>query len=75
MSEAERKKRLSYKENRKRWIFIQGVALIVVAVLIFASVITYNQLNKEYYKVAKKRLDAETAQMNIYDFGVNQYQE
>ena len=49
MSEAERKKRLSYKENRKRWIFIQGVALIVVAVLIFASVITYNQLNKEYY--------------------------
>ena len=49
MSEAERKKRLSYKENRKRWIFIQGVALIVVAVLIFASVITYSQLNKESY--------------------------
>ena len=49
MSEAERKKRLSYKENRKRWIFIQGVALIIVAVLIFASLITYGQLNKEYY--------------------------
>ena len=49
MSEAERKKRLSYKENRKRWIFIQGVALIVVAVLIFASLVTYSQLNKESY--------------------------
>lgn len=33
------------------------------------------ELNKEYYKVAKKRLDAEIAQMNIYDFGINQYQE
>lgn len=49
MSEAERKKRLSYKENRKKWIFIQGVALIIVAVLIFASLIVYSQLNKESY--------------------------
>jgi len=49
MSEAERKKRLSYKENRKRWIFIQGVALIVIAVLILTSLITYSQLNKENY--------------------------
>lgn len=49
MSEAERKKRLSYKENRKKWIFIQGVALIIVAVLIFASLIAFSQLNKESY--------------------------
>ena len=49
MSEAERKKRLNYKKNRKRWIFIQGVALIVIAVFILISLITYSQLNKESY--------------------------
>ena len=49
MSEAERKRRLSYKERRKKWIFIQGVALILVALLIFASVLIYDQLNKEIY--------------------------
>ena len=49
MSEAERKKRLSYKEKRKKWIFIQGVAIAVVALLIFGSVLVYNQLNKEIY--------------------------
>ncbi len=49
MSEAERKKRLNYKERRKKWIFIQGVTLVLVALLIFASVIVYNQLNKEIY--------------------------
>ena len=49
MSEAERKKRLSYKVKRKRWIFVQGFALALVLLLIFASLVRFDQLNKEYY--------------------------
>ena len=33
------------------------------------------ELDETYYKLAKKRLDSETAQMNIFDFGFNSYQE
>ena len=33
------------------------------------------EIDSEYYEKAKKRLDAEMAQMNIYDFGFNLYQE
>ncbi len=54
MSEAERKKRLNYKERRKKLIFAQGVALAIVALLILMSVFTYNQLNKEYYITYKE---------------------
>lgn len=49
MSEAERKKRLSYKEERKKWILVQSIVLIVVAVMILGSVLIYNQLNEEIY--------------------------
>ena len=49
MSEAERKKRLYYKERRKKWMFIQGVALALIALLIFTSLFIYNRLNKEIY--------------------------
>lgn len=33
------------------------------------------ELDKHYYNLAKKRLDAEMAQMNLFDFGFNAYQE
>jgi len=49
MSEAEKKRRLEYKKNRRKWIIIQLVAIAVVAVLIMASSITYYQLDKTYY--------------------------
>ncbi|MBO5907107.1 MAG: hypothetical protein J6Q85_03015 [Clostridia bacterium] len=49
MSEAERKRRCSYKEQRKKWILIQGIVLIVVAIMILGSTLIYNQLNKEIY--------------------------
>ncbi|MBQ4510249.1 MAG: hypothetical protein II984_05960 [Clostridia bacterium] len=49
MSEAERKKRLSYKEKRKKWIIAQSVILAVLAVLLVAFTVIYYQLNKEYY--------------------------
>lgn len=49
MSEAERKKRISYKRKRKTRIFIQSAILALVALLIFVSVVNYDQINKEYY--------------------------
>lgn len=33
------------------------------------------ELDEHYYNLAKKRLDAEMAQMNLFDFGYNPYQE
>lgn len=33
------------------------------------------EIDEEYYKMAKKRLDAAEDQMNIFDFGFNPYQE
>ena len=49
MSEAERRQRLAYKQNRKKRIIIQLVALAVVAMILLGSIITYIQLNKTYY--------------------------
>ena len=49
MSEAEKRKRLSYKRKRKKCIYIQIIALAVITALMLAFTITYNQLNKEYY--------------------------
>ena len=49
MSEAERIKRLSYKEKRKKWILAQAIILAVLAVLLIAFTVIYYQLNKEYY--------------------------
>lgn len=33
------------------------------------------EIDEYYYKLAKKRLDAAEAQMNLWDFGFNPYQE
>ncbi len=49
MSEAERRKRLNYKKNRKKLIFIQAIAIAAIAVLIAASALTYFALDKTYY--------------------------
>ena len=49
MSEAEKKRRLDYKKNRKKWMTVQLVAIIVVLVIAISSFIAYNQLNKAYY--------------------------
>ncbi len=49
MSEAERKKRLSYKERRRKWIIAQSIILAVLAVLLVTFTVIYYQLNKEYY--------------------------
>ena len=49
MSEAEKKRRLAYKQNRKKWILVQVV--ILVAVLLFTAVSFgyYTSLNKTLY--------------------------
>lgn len=33
------------------------------------------EIDSEYYRMSKKRLEDETAQMNLFDYGLNQYQE
>ena len=59
MSEAERKQRLAYKQNRKKWMIIQIVAIALVAVILMGSLITYAQLNKTYYIPYTERGDVD----------------
>lgn len=49
MSEAERKRRQNYKRNRKRWIVVQTVAFIIVALIALSSFLVYNKLDSTYY--------------------------
>ena len=49
MSESEIKKRESYKRNRKRWIIIQAIAIIVAVVIALGSLFVYNKMNSTYY--------------------------
>lgn len=49
MSEAERKKRLEYKRNRKRWILIQIIVLSVVCVISLSSFVIHDRMNRTYY--------------------------
>ncbi len=49
MSESERKRRLDYQKRRSRNIWIQGGVMILVALIILASFITYKKLDRAYY--------------------------
>ena len=49
MSEAERRRRLNYKRNRKKWIFAGTVALLTVTLLMAIFSFTYYQLDKTFY--------------------------
>ncbi len=49
MSEAEKKRRYDYKQNRKKWIYIQAFAILLVVVIALSMVLTYSNLNKTYY--------------------------
>ena len=49
MSEREILNRQQYKKNRKNWIFIQTVALVVVAVIALGCFLTYHRLDRTYY--------------------------
>lgn len=49
MSEAEKKRRLAYKRNRKKWIIVQAAILIVVLLFTAVSFGCYTSLNKTLY--------------------------
>ena len=49
MSESEKKKRGLYRKNREKWIFVQSVICIVVAIAVLISALVYYQLDKQYY--------------------------
>ena len=49
MSENEILRRQEYKRNRKKWIFIQLIALAVVAALSLGCFLVFNRMNQTYY--------------------------
>lgn len=49
MSEFEILRRKEYKRNRKKWLFIQIVAAIVLAAVALSSFVVYNRMNRTYY--------------------------
>ena len=49
MSELEIQRRRDYKRNRKRWMVIQLVAIILLAAVAFGSFVVYNRMNRTFY--------------------------
>ena len=49
MSEAERLQRQEYKRNRKKWILIQAIALILVGAFALTFFMVYDRMNRTYY--------------------------
>ena len=49
MSEAEKKRRLDYKKNRKRWMLIQIIVIAVVSLVVLSMAITYHKVSETYY--------------------------
>lgn len=49
MSEDEKKRRIEYKKNRKKWILIQVVILAVLSAMVLTTAFAYYRVNKTYY--------------------------
>ena len=49
MSEAERKRRLDYKRNRKKWLFVQLISIALALIIAVGAFVAYSQLNRAYY--------------------------
>ena len=49
MSELDIQRRKEYKHNRKKWMIIQLVAIILFAAIAIGSFLVYNQMNRTYY--------------------------
>ena len=49
MSEAEKKRRLEYKKNRKKWLLIQIIIIAVVSAIVLSMSITYFAVSKTQY--------------------------
>ena len=49
MSELEIRRRQEYKRNRKKWMIVQIVALILIAAVALGSFLIYDSMNRTYY--------------------------
>lgn len=49
MSELEIRRRQEYKRNRRRWMIIQIIALVIVAAIALSSFLIYSAMNRTYY--------------------------
>ena len=49
MSEKEILKRQRYKQNRKKWLMFQAVALVLVVAIALCSFLSYDRMNRTYY--------------------------
>ena len=49
MSEDEKKRRIEYKKNRKKWILIQVIILAVLSAMVLTTAFSYYRVNKTYY--------------------------
>lgn len=49
MSEKEILRRREYKANRKKWLLVQTIALLLAVVVAFGSFLIYDRMNKTYY--------------------------
>lgn len=49
MSENEILRRQEYKRNRKKWIFIQTIAMVLLLALALGSFVVYDRMNRTYY--------------------------
>ena len=45
----EKKKRVAYRKNREKWIFVQSVVVIVLTIAVLISALVSAQLEKKYY--------------------------
>ncbi len=49
MSELEIRKRREYKQNRKKWMIIQIIAIVLLASLALGAFLVYDRMNRTYY--------------------------
>ena len=49
MSELELRRRQEYKKNRKKWITVQAVALVLLVVIALGSFLVYDRMNRTFY--------------------------
>ena len=49
MSEAEKKRRFDYKQNRSKWIKIISAIVVIVSLITILFSVTYYKMNKNYY--------------------------
>ena len=49
MSEAERKRRFDYKQNRNKWIRLQALVIAIVTIIAVLFAMTYYNTSKNYY--------------------------